>query len=125
MDLYTPAATASRSATMSLGDGANSAILEHIKESARIVLNTDSTRFWIPGGHNLSFGTDAMIEVGGLFSGGVIAELSWGEGGHVLTKKKGLATCKHNGKGTKSAQLKPGDGFQVGNVSFVYDVPGY
>jgi hypothetical protein len=125
MDEYTPAATASRSATMAVGDGGTEAILEHIKESARIVVTDDASRFWIPAEHTLTFGGGGLVDVGGLFTGGLVAELTWGEAGHSLTKLKGMATVKHKGKGTKAAQLKPGDSFQVGSTRFLYEVPGF
>jgi len=125
MDSYTPAATASRIATMCVEGGGMEAVLEHIRASARIVVTDDPNRFWIPGEHSLSFGGDGLIDVGGLFTGGLVAELTWGEAGHSLTKLKGMATVKHKGKGTKAAQLKPGDSFQVGSTRFLYEVPGF
>jgi hypothetical protein len=124
MEDYTPAATASRSATTYMEIGSDGGVLQLIKETARVVVSDDESRFWIPGVHPLTFGGEALISIGGLFTGGIVAELTWTEKGHLLVRKKGFAAVKYRGQSVKQALLQHDDEFQVGNTRFIYQVPG-
>lgn len=91
-----------------------------VMQQARITQATDQSRFWCPEDHQLTFGNAAMIEISGMFTGGEVADVTWEGGVHVLTKKKGFTTVKHNGKAVSRCELHHGDTFQVGKTSFIY-----
>lgn len=120
---YSAKTSASRGKTMMMAhehptdvDGMQQIIMQQ----ARITHASDNTRFWCPENHRLTFGSAAMVEVSGMFTGGEVADITWQNGLHVLTKHKALTKVKHNGQSTNRAELHHGDTVQVGKTTFVY-----
>jgi hypothetical protein len=61
-----------------------------------------------------------LVDVGGLFSGGVVADILLDGPGALLTKRKMLASVKFDGKSVKSVLVRPGETFQVGDATFIF-----
>lgn len=97
----------------------------HLVDTARIVSADDSQRFWRPGDRRLSFGSKtAMIRTRGWFTWGVVAEVAWKGGKHVLTGSSLFVSCAVNGERVLDPRvLRHGDRLRIGQSHFVYDAP--
>jgi pSer/pThr/pTyr-binding forkhead associated (FHA) protein len=89
--------------------------------SAKIVLLTNSSRFWHPEDRSLTFGGSGMVSVEGMFTSGVVAELNWDGKRHVLVRHARLAKITVNDSSITEQPLRNGDRIRVGNTSFLYD----
>ncbi len=90
--------------------------------NARLVLLTNPNRFWHPEDRPLTFGSDAMVHVDGMFSGGVVADVSWDGKHHVLNKQGRMIKMLVNDEGVSSRPLRSGDRIRIGNTSFRYEL---
>ncbi|MEE2830659.1 MAG: FHA domain-containing protein [Myxococcota bacterium] len=90
---------------------------------AKVILASSPQKFWHPEDHSLTFGKKAMVAIEGMFSVAIAAEISWDGNRHVITRRSSLVKLRVNSKVTKEAVLQPGNTFQIGSTSFVYQVP--
>ncbi len=90
--------------------------------NARLVLVTNQARFWHPEDRSLTFGGDGMIPVEGMFSGGVVADVSWDGKNHVLNKQGRMIKVTVNEQAVTSQPLRSGDRVRIGNSSFRYEL---
>jgi hypothetical protein len=120
LDAYTPSATAAKAKTMNIEQWERTDQFR-INGTIRVQSVGDPTRYWDLGNTPVSIGRGGVIEVGGLMSGGIIAEVQkdiTGDGA-MVTRKKRLATIKHNGKSVKEAVVTMGDALTFGDSQFV------
>ena len=75
-----------------------------------------------PETNEITFGgKGALIKVGGWFTGGIIATITWQENRHILTKKSiFFAGVQVNGKNVTKHTLTVNDKIKIGNSSFQY-----
>ena len=118
LDAYSPAATSSRNKTITHDEGEKTGSTE--PAVARLELADDPARFWQLGTDAVTIGGDGLIEVGGMFSGGVVADIVLQADGALLTKRKAFASVKFDGKSVKSVSIRPNESFQVGDTTFVF-----
>jgi pSer/pThr/pTyr-binding forkhead associated (FHA) protein len=101
--------------------------VQHIQntiEKARFVLESDSSRSWVPGEQILSFGPSGKVSLPGMGSfGGVVAEAYWNGWTHVLESKARLTSTKVNGLKISTKELSTGDRLRIGKVGFIYQAP--
>jgi len=97
--------------------------LRHVINGGRLVLDSDPESFWLPGAHKITFGGQGMVEVSGLFTGGIVAEVAWDGTAHVLRRLAKFATIKVNGSKTDEMQLGHGDQVVIGKTAMHYDLP--
>ncbi len=95
----------------------------HRMRSAKWVLNKNPSQFWYPEDRGLTMGDGGMISVEGLFTGGVVAEVSWNGRTHVLHKRARLLKVLVNEKPTSEHPLQNGDRVRVGDTGFRYEIP--
>lgn len=120
LDEYTPSATAAAAKTMNVEEWERTDQFR-INEVIRLQSVADPTRYWDLGNKPVAVGRGGVIEVGGLMSGGVIAELQkdiLGDGASVVRKKR-FATVKHNGISVDQATATTGDALTFGDTQFV------
>ena len=99
--------------------------LQHVVEKARVILEADASKAWIPGDKLLSFGSSGMVNVPGMGSfGGVVAEITWSGSQHSLESKARFTATQVNGKKLSEPRaLRNGDRIRIGQVRFVYEAP--
>lgn len=90
--------------------------------NARLVLQTNPNRFWHPEDRPLTFGGDAMVAVEGMFSSGVVADVTWDGKHHVLNKLGRMIKVSVNDEGVTHRPLRAGDRVRIGNTKFRYEV---
>jgi len=90
--------------------------------SARMILAKNKTRFWHPEVRPLTFGDQGMIQVEGMFTGGVVADIGWDGKNHVLTKQARLLKVMVNDEPITCRALCSGDNVRIGNTSFIYEI---
>ena len=95
----------------------------HRMSSAKLVLTKNPTQFWFPEDRGLTMGGEGMIAVDGLFTGGIVAEITWNGKGHILSKRGRLIKVRINDKSTLENVLQNGDRICVGATTFRYEVP--
>jgi len=96
----------------------------HLVDTARIVSAEDPSRFWRPGDRMLTFGdSSATVRTLGLFTKGVVAELSYEGNKHVLRKRSLFVSVAVGGTQTDEQTLRHGDQIRIGKSRFVYDAP--
>lgn len=95
----------------------------HRMRSAKLVLNKNTSQFWFPENRGLTLGGAGMIDVDGLFTGGVVAEITWNGKSHVLHKQARLLKVHVNEKPVSEHVLQNGDRVRVGDSHFRYEVP--
>ena len=98
-------------------------LIDHRMRSAKLVLNKNSTRFWFPEDRGLTMGGGGMIPVEGMFTGGVVAEITWDGKAHVLNKRARLLKVLVNEQPKSEHPLQNGDRIRVGETNFRYEVP--
>ncbi len=121
LDEYSPAATSSRNQTITQDELEKTGSTPPLGP-ARIEVAGSPERFWRLSTEPVTFGGDGLVEVGGMFSGGVVADIVLDGEGALLTKRKVLASVKFDGKSVKSVLVRPGEGFQVGDAQFIFKV---
>ena len=89
--------------------------------NAKVVLLTNSSRYWHPENRPLTFGGEGMVAVEGMFTSGVIADVCWDGKRHVLTRRARLAKVMVNDNAISEHPLRNGDRIRVGNTVFIYD----
>ena len=94
----------------------------HKMRNGRMVLLTNSNRFWHPEDQTLTFGDGGMVSVDGMFTGGVIAEVAWDGKHHVVRKQARLLKLMVNDEPVSERKLTHGDRVRIANSSFRYDV---
>jgi hypothetical protein len=119
LDEYSPAATSSRNKTITQDELEKTGSTPPLGP-ARIEVQGSPERFWRLSTDPVTFGGDGLVDVGGLFSGGVVADILLDGPGALLTKRKMLASVKFDGKSVKSVLVKPGETFQVGDATFIF-----
>ena len=119
LDAYSPAATSSRNKTITHDEGEKTGSTAPFGVP-RLELAEDSERFWRLSSDAITIGGDGLIEVGGMFSGGIVADIVLQADGALLTKRKAFASVKFNGKSVKSVSVRPDESFQVGDTTFVF-----
>lgn len=92
-----------------------------IVEDARIVSEKDANRYWHPEDRPLTFGSDTLIRVAGLFIWGTVAEIMWDGNSHVLHKKAFWVPVKVNDAGIDKRPLRNGDRLRIGDSRFRYE----
>ena len=97
-------------------------IIEHRMRSAKLVLNKNSTQFWFPEDRGLTLGGDGMIPVEGLFTGGVVAEITWNGKTHILHKRARFLKVMVNDQSKSEHPLQSGDRVRVGGTNFRYEI---
>lgn len=95
----------------------------HRMRSAKWVLNKNPQKYWYPEDRGLTMGDAGMISVDGIFTGGVVAEISWNGRSHVLNKRARLLKVLVNEKPISEHALKNGDRVRVGDTGFRYEIP--
>lgn len=90
--------------------------------NARLVLQANPNRFWHPEDRPLTLGGDAMVSVEGLFSSGVVADVTWDGKHHVLNKLGRMIKVSVNDEGVTHRPLRNGDRVRIGNTKFRYEV---
>ena len=95
----------------------------HRMRSAKWVLNKNPSKYWYPEDKGLTMGDGGMIPVGGLFTGGVVAEISWNGRTHVLNKRARLLKILVNEQPKSEHELSPGDRVRIGDTGFRYELP--
>ena len=101
LDEYSPAATSSRNKTITQDEVEKTGSTPPLGPS-RIEVEGAPERFWRLSDQPVTFGGDGLVEVGGMFTGGVIADIVVDNEGALLTKRKMLASVKFGGKSVKS-----------------------
>ena len=94
----------------------------HKSRTARLSLAKNRARYWHPEVRPLTFGDKGMIQVEGMFTGGVVAEIVWDGKNHVLTKQAMLLKVLVNDQAISSQPLRAGDNVRIGKTTFVYEV---
>jgi pSer/pThr/pTyr-binding forkhead associated (FHA) protein len=94
----------------------------HKMRSAKLVLLKNPSRFWHPEDRGITMGDDGMVKVEGMFTGGVVAEISWNGKAHVIHKQGRLIKIQINDQSISEQVLRPGDRIRVANTSFRYEV---
>jgi len=94
----------------------------HKMRSAKLVLLKNPTRFWHPEDRGLTMGDEGMVKVEGMFTGGVVAEISWNGKAHVIHKQGRLIKVQVNEQSVAEQVLRRGDRIRVANTGFRYDV---
>jgi hypothetical protein len=64
-----------------------------------------------------------MIPVEGMFTSGVVAEVTWDGKVHKLVKHGRIVTVSVNDQGISEHTLRSGDRIRVGNTRFRYEAP--
>jgi len=90
--------------------------------NARLVLQSNPNRFWHPEDRPLTFGGDAMVAVEGMFSSGVIADVTWDGKHHVVNKLGRMIKVSVNDEGVTNRPLRHGDRVRIGSTKFRYEV---
>jgi pSer/pThr/pTyr-binding forkhead associated (FHA) protein len=90
--------------------------------SARMTLAKNKNRFWHPEVQPLTFGDQGMVQVEGLFTGGVVADIGWDGKNHVLTKQGRLLKVLVNDQPITCRALRSGDNVRIGNTTFIYEI---
>lgn len=90
--------------------------------TARLSLAKNRSRYWHPEVRPLTFGDKGMIQVEGMFTGGVVAEIVWDGKNHVLNKQAMLLKVLVNDQAISSQPLRAGDNVRIGKTTFVYEV---
>ena len=98
-------------------------VIDHRMRSAKLVLNKNSSRFWFPEDRGLTMGGGGMIPVEGMFTGGVVAEITWDGTAHVLNKRARLLKVMVNEQPKSEHPLQHGDRIRIGETNFRYEVP--
>jgi sulfur carrier protein ThiS len=94
-----------------------------IIEHARLVLDTDTRRFWYPEEKGLSFGSAGLVKVEGWFTWGVVATVKWDGKRHRLQRQGWLAHVSVNDERVDQRPLKNGDRVRIGASRFHYESP--
>ena len=122
LDVYSPAATSSRNQTITQDELEKTGSTTPLGP-ARIEVEGAPQRFWrLNNAEPVTLGGDGLVEVGGMFTGGVVADIILQGEGAMLTKRKLLASVKFEGKSVKSVLVRPGEAFSVGDTTFVFRV---
>ena len=122
LDVYSPAATSSRNQTITQDELEKTGSTTPLGP-ARIEVEGAPQRFWrLNNSEPVTLGGDALVAVGGMFTGGVVAEIILQGEGAMLTKCKMMASVKFEGKSVKSVLVRPGESFTVGDTTFVFRV---
>ena len=96
----------------------------HLVESARVLREEDSTRFWFPEDKGLSFGQGGQVHVDGWLAWGVVAELDWDGKQHLIRLTTSWrAKLTVNNQATVKRPLRHGDRFTLAGSRFRYDAP--
>ena len=90
--------------------------------NGRMVLLTNSNRFWHPEDRTLTFGDGGMVAVDGMFSGGVVAEVGWDGKHHFVRKQARLIKLLVNDEAVTERRLRNGDRVRIGNSNFRYEI---
>jgi len=90
--------------------------------NGRMILITNSNRYWHPEDRVLTFGDGGMVTVEGMFTGGVVAEVSWDGKHHVLRKQARLLKLLVNDEPVAERRLRHGDRVRIANSSFRYEI---
>jgi len=121
LDEYSPAATSSRNQTITHDELEKTGSTAPLGP-ARIEVAGSPERFWRLSDQPITFGGDGLVEVGGMFTGGVAADIVLDGDGALLSKRKMLASVKFSGKSIKSVTLQADEAFQVGDTLFVFRI---
>ncbi len=97
-------------------------LIDHRMRSAKLVLNKNPSQFWFPEDRGLTLGGGGMISVEGMFTGGVVAEITWNGKAHVLHKRARLLKVLVNEQPNSEHALQSGDRVRVGDTNFRYEV---
>jgi len=95
----------------------------HLIREAKVILASRPKQFWHPEDRPLTFGKKAMVSIEGIFTVPLSVEITWDGNQHIISRRSPLVKLRVNETSTKEAALRPGDTFQVGATSFVYQVP--
>jgi len=90
--------------------------------NGRMALLTNSNRYWHPEDRVLTFGDAGMVSVDGMFTGGVVAEVTWDGKHHVLRKQARLLKLQVNDEPVSERRLRHGDRIRIANSGFRYEV---
>jgi len=97
--------------------------MQALIRDARVVLQSNPAKFWYPESRSLTLGGDGMIPVEGMFTSGVVAEVTWDGKVHKLVKHGRIVTVSVNDQGISEHTLRSGDRIRVGNTRFRYEAP--
>jgi pSer/pThr/pTyr-binding forkhead associated (FHA) protein len=89
--------------------------------NARLTSTVNQSRFWHPEDRKLTFGDGGMVDVEGMFSGGVVADICWDGKHHLLTKRGRLIGVSINESAVTESPLRNGDRVQIGKTQFLYE----
>lgn len=85
-------------------------------------IHTADKRFFYPEENPLTFGKNAVISINHWWVFGVVAEISWEDKAHVLTKSSWFCPVRVNGNNVSRTILKANDKIQIGNDNFTYAI---
>ncbi len=94
-----------------------------IIEHARLVLDTDSRKFWYPEEKGISFGSAGLVPVEGWFTWGVVATVKWDGKRHLLEKQGFFGHVSVNDDSVSKRPLRNGDRVRIGKTRFHYECP--
>lgn len=94
----------------------------HKMRNARFILITNSNRYWHPEDQPLTFGDGGMVRVDGMFTGGVVAEVTWDGKNHIIQKHARIIKILINEDAVTNSPLRNGDRVRIGNTGFRYEV---
>lgn len=94
----------------------------HTMRNARLILITNSNRYWHPEDQTLTFGDGGMVRIEGLFTGGVVADVTWNGKHHVIQKHARMTKVVVNEESVTTRPLRNGDRVRIGNTGFRYEV---
>jgi len=90
---------------------------------AKVASLVNRQNSWKPNDRELTFGGAAIVPVEGRFTGGVVARITWENGGHVLEKTARFTTVEVDGRAVSCVRLRSGQTITIGSSKFKYDVP--
>ena len=85
-------------------------------------IQTKLGRYYYPEENALTFGKNSVISINHWWVFGVVAEITWVEKSHVISKTSWLCPVRVNGSNIDKRILKAGDKIQVGNDQFTYAI---
>lgn len=107
--------------------GVNSMLIlqqgNHLIDNARVISLSNTENFWYPMDRRITFGNGGMVQVGGWFTWGTVAEVAWDGSRHILRKLAWWVPVKVKNQSVQRQALNHGAHFQIGDSRFRYDAP--
>ena len=85
-------------------------------------IHTSDKRYYYPEENPLTFGKNAVISINHWWVFGVVAQITWEDKAHVITKTSWLCPVRVNGNNVTRTILGANDKIQIGNNHFTYAI---